>query len=66
MYSPDEMFSRVWWRTLTPYLIVSGLISAGTGVAYSEGAPVWSVYLGGLLAVVVALPGHERWENRQR
>ena len=60
------MFSRVWWRILTPYLIVSGLISACTGVAYSEGAPVWSVYLGGLLAVVVALPGHERWENRQR
>ena len=66
MYSPDEMFSRVWWRILAPWLAVSGVITLATALVYSEGAPVWTVYLGLTLAVLAALPGHEHWENRPR
>jgi hypothetical protein len=65
MYSAEAMFSRAWWRILAPYLVLSSLVTAGAGIGYSHGAPIWTVYLGGLLAVLVALPGHERWENRQ-
>jgi hypothetical protein len=66
MYSPDEMFSRAWWRMLAPYLAISALITLATAVSYSEGAPLWVVYAGIALAVLVALPGQERWEDRQR
>jgi hypothetical protein len=66
MYSPDEMFSREWWRMLAPYLIASGVIALASAVAYSEGAPLWALYAGAALSILVALPGQDRWEDRQR
>ena len=60
------MFSRVWWRIVAPYLVLAGVIAVGTAVVYSEGAPVWTVYVGLMLAALAALPGQERWENRRR
>ena len=35
-------------------------------LALLEGAPVWTVYIGVMLAALAALPGQERWENRGR
>ena len=66
MYSPDEMFSRDWWRVLAPYLIVSGVIGLASAVAYSAGAPLWVIYAGVTLGVLVAIPGQNRWEERER
>jgi hypothetical protein len=66
MYSPDEMFSRDWWRALAPYLIVSGVIGLASAAAYSEGAPLWVLYVGVTLAVLAAIPGQDRWEERQQ
>ena len=62
----SRMFSREWRRFVRPYLAISGVITVGTAIAYSHGAPVWVVYAGCLLAAVVVLPGHERWERTQR
>jgi hypothetical protein len=66
MYSPDGMFSRDWWRTLAPYLTVSAVITLASAVAYSEGAPLWVLYSGATLAILAALPGQDRWEERHR
>jgi hypothetical protein len=54
------------WRFLTPYLAIAVLIAFGGACAYAYGAPAWVVHLSGLLAILVLLPGYERWENRQR
>ena len=51
------------WRALAPYLTVALLIAALVGVAYGLGGPVWLVYAGILLAVLVVLPGYERWDR---
>ena len=49
-----RMFSRAMWRFLTPYLIAASR-SLGTAVVYAEGAPAWTVYLGGFVALLVVL-----------
>jgi hypothetical protein len=51
-------------RALLPYLAVAAVISAAAGAAYAFGAPVWVVYLGLVLALVVVLPGWERWDRQ--
>ena len=65
MYSREAMFPKEMWRFLAPYLTVAAAIAIAAGVAYGSGAPVWSVYLGGVVAVAVVLPGYERWESRR-
>jgi hypothetical protein len=60
------MFSREWWHFVRPWLFVAVLITTATVLAYSNGAGVWVVYLGVAVGTLALLPGHERWENRQR
>ncbi len=58
------MFTRAMWRFLAPFLVVSFAVAGVTGVAYSDGAPVWAVYLGGFVALLIVLVPGAVWEDR--
>jgi hypothetical protein len=51
---------------LAPQILVAGLIAAGGGAAYGKGAPLWVFYAAIVLAVLSALPGYVRWDNRRQ
>lgn len=60
MYSPNAM-----WRALVPYLVIAVGVMAGAGAAYGLGGPAWIMYAAIILAMLVVLPGYDRWDRRQ-
>jgi hypothetical protein len=52
-------------RGLLAYLLLALAVTIATAVIYVNGAPVWSVYIGLVVALLVALPGWERWDARR-
>jgi len=60
------MFSRAMWRFLTPYFIAAFAITGLTANVYAEGAPAWTVYLGGFVALLVVLVPAAVWEDRHQ
>lgn len=60
MYSLSGM-----WRALIPYLVVASLVLFVAGVAYGRGAPAWVAHAAIVVAMLVVIPGYDRWDRRQ-
>jgi hypothetical protein len=53
------------WRALVPYLIVASIVVIAAGIAYADGAPAWVAYAAIVVAMLIVVPGYDRWDRRQ-